>query len=191
MRAILLTLLILCVYSSSAQADNHELELLATQDQADRAEKTGKWDDDARRRRVLELLATGLVVTAKDKLSAALILQHTPGIICDGRVKSVSPENYLLAHHLAKAAFSEGLEDAKHMVAQTIDRYLAFTEGRQRYGTTRLFDLKTGEEYFPYIDRSISDDERARYGVPPLSKLLKQVPERAPPESTNRATKDE
>ena len=30
---------------------------------------------------------------------------------------------------------------------------------------------------FPPIDRSVSDDERAKYGVPPLAELLKAYPE--------------
>ena len=166
--------------SVEARADNPELARLASQDQADRAEKEGEWDDDARRRRVLELLATGAVVTPKDKLKAALILQHTPGAICEGKLKSFSPENYLLAHHLAKDAFASGLDEAKSMVAVTIVRYLSFTEGRQLYGTNQLVDLESGEAYLPQIDRSISDEERARLGVPPLATILKQAPERKP-----------
>lgn len=166
--------------SAEARADNPELARLALQDQSDRAEKEGEWDDDARRRRVLELLATGAVATPKDKLNAALILQHTPGAICEGKLKSLSPENYLLAHHLAKAALVAGLDEAKTMVAVTIDRYLSFTEGRQLYGTSQLVDIESGETYLPEIDRSISDEERAKLGIPPLVTILKQAPERKP-----------
>jgi len=32
---------------------------------------------------------------------------------------------------------------------------------------------------FPPIDRSVSDEERAKYGVPPLTELLKAYPEQA------------
>lgn len=177
--AAFLIVLLLSV-SAVARADNPELARLAAQDQADRAEKEGGWDDDARRRRVLELLATGAIATPKDKLNAALILQHTPGAICEGKLKSFSPENYLLAHHLAKAAFADGLDEAKTLVAVSIDRYLSFTEGRQLYGTNQLVDPESGEAYLPQIDRSISDEERARLGVPPLATILKQVPERKP-----------
>lgn len=177
--AAILFVLLLAI-SVEARADNPELARLATQDQADRAVKEGEWDDDARRRRVLELLATGAVATPKDRLNAALILQHTPGAICEGKLKSLSPENYLLAHQLAKAALAAGLDEAKYMVAQSIDRYLSFTEGRQLYGTSQLVDLESGETYLPQIDRSVSDGERAKYGVPALSTILTQAPEREP-----------
>jgi hypothetical protein len=176
LHALLFTLLL--ATTNQALANNPELARLAVQDQTDRAEKEGGWDDDARRRKVLELLATGGVTTPQDKLHAALILQHTPGAICEGKLKSLSPENYLLAHHLAKSAFDAGLDKAKYMVAQAMDRYLSFTEGRQLYGTSQLVDTESGEAYLPEIDRSISDSERAKYGVPPLSTILKQAPER-------------
>lgn len=172
---------LLCASPAHARDDNPELARLAAQDQEDRAEKEGEWDDNARRRRVLELIAADAVVTPRDKLHAALILQHTPGAVCDGKLVSTNPEHYLLAHHYAKAAFDAGLEDAGVLVASTIDRYLAFTEGRQRYGTSQLLDLQTGQMYLPKIDRSVTDEERARYGVPPLATLLTQAPERDPP----------
>lgn len=180
MRCLGLMLVLLLVLFSDAHADNAELARLANADQADRAGKEGGWDDDARRRRVLELLALGEVLTPQDKLNAALILQHTPGLVCEGKLMSVSPENYLLAHHLAKAAHAAGLKQAGVLVASTIDRYLSFTEGRQRYGTNQLVDLESGESYLPEIDRSVSDEERASLGVPPLATLLKQAPERKP-----------
>lgn len=180
MRFFFAVLLSVLAVSFDARANNPELSRLAAQDQADRAEKDGEWDDDARRRRVLELLATGAVSSPQDKLNAALILQHTPGQVCEGKLGSVSPENHLLAHHLAKAALGAGLKEAGPMVAVTIDRYLSFTEGRQRYGTSQLVDLESGETYLPEIDRSISDEERAELGVPPLSTLLQQAPERKP-----------
>lgn len=180
MRFCLVLLMSMLVVSFKAHADNAELAQLAAQDQTDRAEKEGEWGDNARRKRVLELLATGAVSTPQDKLNAALILQHTPGRVCEGKLGSVSPENYLLAHYLAKAALDAGLEGAKQMVAVTIDRYLSFTEGRQRYGTSQLVDLEPGESYLPEIDRSVSDEERAELGVPPLGTVLKQAPERKP-----------
>ena len=185
MRLIALsTLLMLAALFASpthAATDNPELMRLAAQDQQDRAEREGEWDDNARRRRVLELIATDAVVTPRDKLNAALILQHTPGAVCDGKLVSSNPEHYLLAHHYAKAAFDAGLTDAGVLVAVTIDRYLSFTEGRQRYGTSQLLDLSTGQMYLPTIDRTVTDAERAKYGVAPLATLLQQAPERDPP----------
>ncbi len=81
MRLFSAPLIFVLAIACQAHADNPELARLAAQDQADRAEKAGEWDDDARRRRVLELLATGAVSSPRDKLHAALILQHTPGQI--------------------------------------------------------------------------------------------------------------
>lgn len=181
MRLFIAALALMLALPAHARDDNPELARLAAQDQQDRAEKEGEWDDDARRRRVMALLATDAVVTPRDKLHAALILQHTPGTVCGNRLCSTNPENYLLAHYLAQAAFDAGLKDAGVMVAVTIDRYLSFTEGRQRYGTSQLLDLATGQMYLPQIDRTVTDEERARYGVAPLATLLKQAPERAPP----------
>ena len=54
-------LVLTLVGSTEVHANNAELARLAAQDQADRDEKNGQWDDDARRRRVLEILATRAV----------------------------------------------------------------------------------------------------------------------------------
>ena len=88
---------------------------------------------------------------------------------------------HLLAHHLAKSALEEGHERARHLVAQTIDRYLSMTQGYQKYGTNRFINQQTGEEELAPIDRNTSDAERAKYGVPPLAELLKQFPEQKKP----------
>lgn len=179
-RTLALAALLLGAFASPLRADNAELRRLAVADQADRAGSEGEWDDDARRRRVLELLATGAVQSPRDRLHAALILQHTPAAVCDGKLTSASAENYLLAHHLAHAAFEAGLAEAGSLVAVTIDRYLSFTEGRQRYGTNRLVDLASGEMYLPEIDRTVSDEARSALGIAPLDELLKAAPERSP-----------
>lgn len=170
-----------CVASQSF-AQNLELKKLAQQDQAVRmlpAEEASKvnWHDDDRVQLVLEFLAQGKVQTPEDKFNAALILDHTPLTFCDGRVVAKSPYNYLLAHYLAKQSFEAGYKDARSMVAQTMDRYLSFTVGHQKYGTNRVYNQTTGKEELVPIDRSVSDSERAKYGVPPLAELLKTWPE--------------
>jgi hypothetical protein len=135
---------------------------------------------------VLEILAKGEALSAEDKFHAALILQHTGVTYCDGVLKSLSVENYLLAHHLFKQAFEEGLVAAGYLTAASMDRYLTFTLGTQRYGTNRLIDQDTGEEVLVPIDRSVSDEERAKYGVPPLRELLARYPERKIEDKTER-----
>ena len=64
--------------------------------------------DQRHRLRVLELLADGRIVLPEDKFRAALLLQHTTAIFCDGKLKSESLENYLLAHFLARSAALAG-----------------------------------------------------------------------------------
>ena len=91
----------------------------------------------------------------------------------------MSPYNYLLAHHLFKSAFEAGHKDSRYLVAASMDRYLSTTEGYQKYGTNRVINQETGREELVPIDRKTSDQERAKYGVPPLVELLKQFPEQA------------
>lgn len=130
--------------------------------------------DRQHRTKVFELLANGEIRTAQDKLNAALILQHTGLIYCDSNLRSISAENYLLAHQLAQAALDAGNSGAANFVAVTYDRYLLFTEGYQKYGTQRLIDDKTGEEVWAPIDPATTDTERKRYRVPALDSLKKR-----------------
>ena len=165
-------LLLLCMLATPALSANAELSAMAAQDQAVRRGEPDPSSDQARRHRVLALLAAGEVATPRDKFNAALVLQHTELEFRDGRLASTNPENYLLAHHLFLAAMEGGIEEARPLVAASIDRYLGFTVGVQRYGTNRVIDQDTGEERLLPIDRSVSDEERATYGVPPLAELL-------------------
>ena len=178
MRPLFILLLAVGLVSTAIASNHAELVELARQDQAVRMGEDDPSSDDARRQRVIELLARGEVRTPRDRLHAALVLQHTGLFECAGELRSTSPENYLLAHHLARAAFDAGEADAGHLGAATIDRYLGFTQGIQRYGTNRIIDQDSGEELLIPIDRSVSDEERARYGVPPLAELLERFRER-------------
>lgn len=157
--------------------DNAELVTLAKEDQASRMGQEIARTDDERRQRVFVLLAEGKVQSPQDKFNAALVLQHTGMSFCGDTLVSLSAENYLLAHRLFEQAMLAGIADAKYLYAASIDRYLSITEGRQRYGTNRIINQETGAEEFPPIDRSVSDEERAKYGVPPLAELLKAYPE--------------
>ena len=183
MKSCLATMVFLvCCAPGVIAQNNAELKELETEDQAVRTENTvqhtqGQRTDDDRAKRVLELLAKGMAQTPEDKFNAALVLQHTPMDFCEGRLISKGAYNYLLAHYLAREAYESGFQPARTLVAQTIDRYLSMMEGRQKYGTNRLFNQKTGKEELPPIDRSVPDSERAKYGVPPLAELLKQWPE--------------
>lgn len=163
--------------------DHVALAELAAEDQKVRSgggveRGPGIQTDDERRARVMELIAAGAVVTPRDKFNAGLVLQHTGLTFCDGALKSVSAENYLLAHHFFEAALAAGLEPARGLSAMAIDRYLSFTKGIQKYGTNLLFDEDTGRDEWVPIDRNTTDAERARYGIAPLATLLARHPER-------------
>src|SRR5438034_305665 len=84
--------------------------------------------------------------------------------------------------------FSQNAE-LKKLMAATIERYLSFTVGHQKYGTNRVFNEKTGKEELVPIDRAIPDSERAEYGVAPLAELLKQYPEQKAERKSATSTK--
>jgi hypothetical protein len=128
------------------------------------------------RKQVFEMLAKGEVNTAKDKMNAALILQHTNLGYCGEELISESVENYYLATMLSQQAFKEGLEDAKAMYAANLDRYLWLTVGIQKYGTQKVYVEEADDFYWVPIDTLTTDEERAGYGISPLKDLLELAP---------------
>lgn len=141
--------------------------------------------DKVHRERVFELLAENKIKTPKDKLRAALILQHTAAKSCDGNITSMSPENFLLAYKLSSTALTQlqierdtltiKKENIPRMIALNYDRYLLFTFGYQKFGTQFVFDDKTNEMLLAPIDTTLSnDEERKKYNVDPLNILLKK-----------------
>ena len=133
--------------------------------------------DEDRIELVLNEIACGRVRTPEDQVAAALVLDHSPMTFRNEKLVAVSPHDYLLAHFLAKSAFEHGNQEARALVAQTIDRYLSMTAGYQKYGTNRFINQQTGQEEWAPIDRNTTDTERAVYGIRPLADLLKQYPE--------------
>lgn len=131
--------------------------------------------DKRHREKVFELLAQGLVITPMDKFKASWILQHTNVTTCEGELKSISPENFLLAYYLVESALKDTAKfhqkiPAK-MAALNYDRYLLFTKGYQKYGTQRVFDDE-GNEFLAPIDTTLAtDEERKRYGVETFKEL--------------------
>jgi hypothetical protein len=166
--------------AAGAYGQNPLLRELAKEDQDSRSGKEVARTDQERIKIVLALIGQDALKLPEDKFNAALVLQHTGLTFCDKRLVSFSPDNYLLAHHLFKSAFEAGYKDARFLVASSIDRYLSFTEGYQKYGTSRVNNQETGKEELVPIDRKTPDSERAKYGVPPLAELLKQYTEQAP-----------
>ena len=165
-----------CLGQSPAAAVSEELRLMVEEDQRMRqaadADPQLEYDADKRHRaRLLEWLADGRIVRPEDKCRAALLLQHTPAIFCDGKLKSESLENYLLAHFLARSAALAGYRPARRMAALAVDRYLVFSGKPQKYDTQYRLDERTGNEVLLEIDPATTDAERAEWGVEPLAVL--------------------
>lgn len=139
--------------------------------------------DKKHREQIFQLLAENKLVTPKDKVRAAWILQHTAAKYCDGEITSLSPENFLLAYQLSSAALEQltvqndtatiRKENISRVIALNLDRYLLHSFGYQKFGTQFVFDDKTGEMLLAPIDTSLSsDEERAKFNVEPLDQLL-------------------
>lgn len=170
-------MLLLAACGRTENFDNVELQQMVEADQKDRSEDNDEPlepKDELRRKRVFEMLADNEIKTAKDKINAAVILQHTGMVFADGKMKSKSVENHYLAYQLAKSAFESGYEKAGYFTAVTYDRYAWMSFGYQKYGTQSTFI--NGEQVWVTIDAETSDEEREKFGVPALSELLKSMP---------------
>lgn len=175
-----------CTAQTPTAAVSDELRAMTDEDQrmrqAEGTDPQAQYDADQRHRlRVLELLAEGRILLPEDKVRAALLLQHTNAIFCDGQLKSESLENYLLAHFLARSAALAGHRPARRMAAAAIDRYLVFSGKPQKYGTQYRFDEKAGKEVLLEIDPATTDAERAEWDVEPLAVLRNEADGRTAP----------
>ncbi|HEV7785065.1 MAG TPA: hypothetical protein VGQ28_06985 [Thermoanaerobaculia bacterium] len=145
---------------------NPELEKLYTEDQADRAADMGKIDwsvvgkrDDERRKRVLEIMSQGGGKEAADFVHAAMVLQH-----------GQAPEDYEHANQwcLKAVELDPDYPGARWLAAAAKDRYLMNLGKPQLYGTQSKKD-KDGPWYLWQVDPSVTDEERAKWDVPPLA----------------------
>lgn len=143
-------------------------------DRADRTDKDWKdqefanmlaMNDKERLERAIEIYEQVLSSdNAEDLYRLSFIFQH-------GR----SVENYLKAHELAKKAMSLGHKLAPRMVANTYDRWMKHTTNppRQKYGTQSLWNEDKKEFELLPVDPEVTDEERAKFDVPPLEELKK------------------
>jgi hypothetical protein len=102
--------------------------------------------------------------STKDLEEAGLILQH-----------GNDTTDYWNAHEFAMRAVQLGDTDARWLAAATLDRYLVKKGKLQLYGTQSFQNEKTGKYELSPVDPSITDEERAKWHVPPLKDALKQV----------------
>ena len=154
---------------------NEELRNLYLEDQRDRSADLPPHDlamrDTARRARVEELVDEGAVTTPDDHYHAAKIEQH-----------GGTPEHSWRAHVLARAAADLGVEgapqwfQARGLAAAAYDRWLVQQGKPQRYGTQ--YQAREGRWELYEVDPSITDDDRASWGVPPLHESIARAHER-------------
>ena len=172
MRAIapLLALMLLgCAAPPKPIADSAELETILAADQKDREPGMSEIDwktvgprDAERRKRVLQMIESKQVTTAKDFTRAALVFQHGDG-----------SNDILLAHILAMTALGKGDPDARRMAAITLDRYLNRVGQPQVFGTQ--FNSKNVQDpkawtMDPYDPSLIGDELRALSCVEPVAR---------------------
>lgn len=155
---------------------NDELRRIFEEDQADRQAPFHPdiWErDQARRLRVEELFAGGALRTAEDFLRAAFIFQHGERL-----------EHYWQAHELALRAVELGHgPPARWLAAASYDRWLMHQGAAQKFGTQ--YRMVGGRYVLHEVDPLTSDEDRARWDVPPLARA-----EEMAEELTRRAAAD-
>ena len=120
--------------------------------------------DRQRRERIAALVAAGALEIAEDYYQAAWIFQH-------GDV----PDDAWHAYSLALKAAELGYQPARWLTAAAFDRWL-MSQGRpQKYGTQYVSD---GERQRLWdVDPATTDEDRARWDVPPLEEQLRKADE--------------
>ncbi|NTX50684.1 hypothetical protein [Myxococcus sp. CA039A] len=149
---------------------NAELYGLYLDDQDDRQDESKiDWAvvgprDVKRLARARQLLEEGKVQSAKDSFHAALLFHHGKDVA-----------DFKRAHTLLLKAVELDPKDglARWLTAAAEDRLLTQQGKPQRYGTQR--EQVNGKWRLVPVDPSVSDEERAKWGVPPLKKLQTEV----------------
>jgi hypothetical protein len=152
---------------------NREVYQMYQEDQADRpSDPNVKADwravserDLARRKRVLELFRAHRLKAADDYYHGAMIFQH-----------GSAAEDFDFAYQLSlKASELEPTHRAaRWLAAAAKDRYLMTLGKPQLYGTQ--FKRDPGGPWYLYpVDPSITDEERAKWSVPPLAEAKKRA----------------
>lgn len=128
---MILTALLVLASSVAYAQDNEPLQKIFEQDQRVReAVKNGASpprvaDELQRRVQVFGLIADEKLTTGNDYIRALIILQHTTLEHTEsGGLKSMSPENHVLAFQLARRAHELGHEKGAHFLVWTYNYYL-------------------------------------------------------------------
>jgi hypothetical protein len=115
-----------------------------------------KVEDAQRRAEVKKYLAVGKVVSGLSQYYAAMLFQHGNCL-----------EHYRLANQLAEKAMNQGVAPARLLYAETMDRFLRNDGKPQKYGTQ--YSQVDGKWELDPVDPATTDEERAKFDVPPLS----------------------
>lgn len=147
-----------------------ELLELARADQAedrDRVAGTPEYEalrdrDRTRRARTETLLALGEPFDPEALYAAAWLFNHGD-----------TPEEAARAHALAIRAAELGLRPARWLAAAALDRSLMYSGRPQKYGTNMVPDGRRIRLWD--VDPATTDEERARWDVPPLAELERRA----------------
>ncbi|MFL5318098.1 MAG: TPR end-of-group domain-containing protein [Myxococcaceae bacterium] len=155
-----------------AKSNNLELQQIYDADQADRTGDALKLDwkvtssnDEKRRARVKEILAAGGAKSSADYYNAAMVFQH-------GREVA----DFELSHQLCLKALEldPTNKQARWLAAASEDRALMNKGLPQKWGT----QFRAGEDgkwQLYQVDPSITDEERAKWEVPPLAEAKRRA----------------
>ena len=155
--------------------NNAELRALVEADQAARrrdmseisdAERQALWkrivaDDAARRARIAEIVAAGGAKTGEDYFAAALVYKHGDQL-----------DDFAKAREYAAKAVELGNERGRWLAAAAWDRWLVNAGYPQRFGTQYACNPDCKLEEW---DESTTDEERARWNVPPIEEAKRQT----------------
>ena len=120
--------------------------------------------DLERRERVMELVTANKLHTAEDYYRAAHIMNHGDAV-----------DDARNAHLLAMQSTELGHRPARWLAAATYDRWQMYQGKPQKYGTNYVYDGIRDRLWD--VDPKTTDEERAKWDVPPLAEQLRKAQE--------------
>ena len=120
--------------------------------------------DLERRERVMELVTANKLHIAEDYYRAAHIMNHGDTV-----------DDARNAHLLAMQSTELGHRPARWLAAATYDRWQMYQGKPQKYGTNYVYDGIRDRLWD--VDPKTTDEERAKWDVPPLAEQLRKAQE--------------
>lgn len=141
------------------------LAQLYAEDQSDRLDPSLLADFDVIAKRDAERRKVARIIVAKRKRLSAEECYHLGMLYQHGPALSHSR----LAIRYAQHSISLGYEKAKWLYAAATDRLLSKQGKPQKYGTQFIKKNAKSKWKLHPVDPSVTDEERARWNVPPLA----------------------